>query len=259
MWGNVTRVSRSLVSAILTHCKHHPTYRDNAIRWAGAYCVACMHFIRREPKIPTAELAGFLKRPELDKMEHTEHAPLYVASQVRYYLQKALVVDESTPAGMAHARTTQMIYLETLIDKLIDQISGMERIRSTPMPVVYTAHLRTFLFVYMVFLPYGWVQEWDWMTVPLVSFTAFALFGIEGASSEVEIPFNKHRPNHLALDAYCVTILDNIQHLVIHNANLDMQEQQNEEDDDCIGASGLHDKDQDELSRRLSLGDIGFA
>lgn len=43
MWGVVTATSRSLVSAILTHCRHDTANRDNAIRWTGAYCVACMH------------------------------------------------------------------------------------------------------------------------------------------------------------------------------------------------------------------------
>jgi len=232
MWGNVTRATRSLTSAILTHCGDHPAHRDNAIRWTGAFCVATMHFIRREYHIPTAELAGFLKRQELDPLDNAEHQSLYVASQIRYYLRKALKVDAKTPVQIAHARTIHMQYMSGLIDVLIEQVSGMERIRSTPLPVVYTSHLRTFLFVYLLFLPYIWVKEWSWGTIFLVAFTAFALFGIEGASSEVEIPFNKHRPNHLALDAYCVTILDNIQSLVIHEANLDMQEQIDADDDD---------------------------
>jgi predicted membrane chloride channel (bestrophin family) len=66
------------------------------------------------------------------------------------------------------------------------------------------------------------------LTVPLVAFTAFALFGIEGASNECEIPFDRSRPNHLAIDAYCLVILDAIQGLVVHDANVDMSEKQNE-------------------------------
>ena len=215
----------------------------------GAYCVACMRFIRREAgSFPTAELAGFLKRSELDVLEHADHAPLFVASQIRYYLRKALHVNASTSIAEAHARTIHMNYMETLIDKLIEQISGMERIRSTPLPVVYTSHLRTFLFIYMLFLPYIWVRQWGWATFVLVGFTSFALFGIEGASSEVEIPFAKDRPNHLALDAYCCTILDNAMTLVIHEANLDMQEQQGHDEEDEVMEDGKN--------QSLSLADI---
>ena len=208
-----------------------------------------MRFIRREASsFPTAELAGFLKRSELDALENADHAPLFVASQIRYYLRKALKVDASVSIAEAHARTIHMNYMENLIDKLIEQISAMERIRSTPLPVVYTSHLRTFLFVYMLFLPYIYVREWGWATFFLVGFTAFALFGIEGASSEVEIPFDKHRPNHLALDAYCCTILDNAQTLVIHEANLDMQEQQGHDDD--------HEMTEGDDNQSMELADI---
>ena len=75
----------------------------------------------------------------------------------------------------------------------------------------------------MCFLPYVWVDEWGWTTIPLVAFTAFALFGIEGASSEVEIPFDRSRSNHLALDAYCMIVLDSVMGQVVHEANMDMQ------------------------------------
>ena len=47
--------------------------------------------------------------------------------------------------------------------------------------------------------------------------------GIEGASSEVEIPFSKARPNHLALDAYCLVIMDSVLGLVVRDANMHIQ------------------------------------
>ena len=49
------------------------------------------------------------------------------------------------------------------------------------------------------------------------------LAGIEGASSEVEIPFSKARPNHLALDAYCLVIMDSVLGLVVQDANMHIQ------------------------------------
>ena len=49
------------------------------------------------------------------------------------------------------------------------------------------------------------------------------LAGIEGASSKVEIPFSKARPNHLALDAYCLVIMDSVFGLVVQDANMHIQ------------------------------------
>jgi len=224
MWGNITHNTRNLVAGILNYGRHQPTYRDEAVKWASAYCVATMHFIRSEYTIPKEELAGFLSRQELDKMQDANHQPLYAATMVRYYLRKIFQVNKSTPPALAYAYATQQNNLEQLIQSLVTQTSGMERVRSTPLPIVYVSHLRTFLFAYCAFLPYIWVTEWHWLTVPLVAFTAFALLGIEGSSSECEIPFDRNRPNHLAMDGYCLVILDAVQGLVVHDANLDMQE-----------------------------------
>jgi putative membrane protein len=217
------------------YCEHSHGNRDMAIRWASAFCVAAMHFIRSEHEYNPDELAGFLSRDQVSKLQSANHAPLYAASMVRHYLRKAFPINAQTPPHLTHAYAIQMNTLEQYVSQLVTQVSGMEKIRSTPLPITYVSHLRTFLLTYCLFLPYVWVKEWQWTTLPLVAFTAFALLGIEGASSEVEIPFDRSRSNHLALDAYCLIMLDSVQGLVVHDANMATQcslDSFNEDDDD---------------------------
>jgi putative membrane protein len=223
-WGNITHNTRNLVGGILMYCGHSQRNRDMAIRWTACFCVAAMHFIRSENDYNPDELLGVLALDQINKMQDAEHAPLYAATMVRYYLQRSFKIDASTPPHLAHAYAIQMNTLEQYVSQLIVQVSGMEKIRSTPLPIAYVTHLRSLLFLYCLLLPYVWVKDWKWATVPLVSFTAFALFGIEGVSSEVEVPFDRRRPNHLALDAYCLIIMNSVKGLVVHDANLHMQE-----------------------------------
>ena len=164
-----------------------------------------------------------MSRDQITRLRDANHAPLFAAAMCRHYLSKMFFIDEHTSAGLAHAYSIRLQECESYVSQLVAQVSGMEKIRSTPLPIAYVAHLRTFLFAYCVFLPYVWVSEWAWATIPLCAFTAFALLGIEGASSEVEIPFRKERPNHLALDAYCLVILDSVLGLVVHDANMHIQ------------------------------------
>lgn len=224
MWGNMIVSGRCLVSSVLEHVNHSPKERDRAIAWTNAFAIASMHFIRGEKQIPMAELAGILSRFDVDKMEKAEHAPLYAASQIRKSLKTAMNVTVETPIQLANAWAIQLNLFETQINTMIAQISGMERIRSTPLPLVYVTHLRTFLFVYLLSLPYVWAQEWGWGTIPICSLTSFALLGIEGASSECEVPFTKNRLNHLALDTYCLILENNIQGLLLQAANDRMEE-----------------------------------
>lgn len=220
------------------YCCHSPEHRDKAIRWASAFCVASMHFIRNERHYNYDELAGFLTVSEINRMKDANHAALFAASMCRYHLRKAFQIDALTPPQKAHAYAIQMNELEKRVARMVEQVSGMEKIRSTPLPIAYVTHLRTFLFTYLCFLPYVWVDDWGWVTFPMVAFSAFALFGIEGASSEVEIPFDRNRPNHLALDAYCMIILDSVQGLVVHEANLEMQAEQEDEPSELTTAPG---------------------
>lgn len=239
LWGNLTHLTRNLSGGILMYCKHSPRNRDAAVRWVGAFCVAAMHFIRSEHEYDVDELAGFISAAQIKKMQDANHAPLYVASFIRHYLREALKVDANTPVQLAHAYSIQLNTLEQLVTQMVAQVSGMEKIRSTPLPIAYVSHLRTFLFAYCMFLPYIWVNEWGWATIPLCAFTAFALFGIEGASSEVEIPFDRSRPNHLALEAYCLIMLDSVQGLAVQDANIETQNSQ-----DTI-AEGDEEEDED--------------
>jgi putative membrane protein len=66
------------------------------------------------------------------------------------------------------------------------QVGGMERIRATPLPLVYVAHLRTFLLCYLLFMPLVYISHWQWGTIPAMALVSFALLGVEGAAAECE-------------------------------------------------------------------------
>ena len=223
MWGNMAHLTRNLVGTLLLYGTHSPKHRDSAIKWGSSFCLATKHFIRSDHEYNVDEFAGILTPSQVARMENSNHAALFSASMCRYYLDKIFPVDANTPPGLAHANTIRLQECNDFVAQMVQQVSGMEKIRSTPLPIVYVTHLRTFLFLYLILLPYSWVSEWSWSTIPLVAFTAFALLGIEGASSEVEIPFSKERPNHLAIDAYCLVILDSVLGLVVHDANMHIQ------------------------------------
>jgi putative membrane protein len=255
LWGNLAHITRNLVGNLLMYGSHSPKHRDSAIKWGSSFCVAAKHFIRFGQEYPPDEFAGFLTTSQVARIRDSNHAALFAASMCRHYLSKIFPVDATTPPGLAHAHAVRMQECETYVAEMVKQVSGMEKIRSTPLPIAYVAHLRTFLLAYCLFLPYVWVDEYSWSTIPVVAFTAFALLGIEGASSEVEIPFSKDRPNHLALDAYCLVILDSVLGLVVHDANMHMQGRKGSRvalsslhSNPCLSDSDDDDDDDEEIT-----------
>lgn len=112
--------------------------------------------------------------------------------------------------ALSDFRTKQLVSLEAQLNVLIDEVGAMERIKGTPLPMVYVTHLRTWLMLYLLTLPYFWAVPLGYVIIPVECLVAFALLGVEGAASEVEAPFRGDRTNHLDMNSFCLTVLSNI-------------------------------------------------
>jgi putative membrane protein len=221
LWGVLVAVGRSMVSGILNHGSHQPSIRDEAIRWTAATPLYVMVFMRGERNLPEHILDGILDDDARRLVENVPHMPLYTTDRIRDALQRLFQVTADTPPSLAHAWTVQRDRLEGNLNEYMSQFGAMERIRGTPLPIVYVAHLRTFLLLHLFLFPYVFGPVQKWATIPLTMITAFAFLGIEGASMEVENPFKKGRVNNLNMDALAQALIQNIQQQVKTKADLE--------------------------------------
>jgi len=246
MWGAIVAHIRVLTGEICEHLNHSPKLRDRAVAWTAAFLVASKQILRGEKYISGDELAGILTPVEVSLLQAAKHPPLYASGEVRHAIQRALHIDHSTPDGIATSWSSIARSLETSINELIHNIGGMERVRVTPLPIVYVSHLRTFLLVYLLSLPYLYGHLWGYFTVPAVFVTSFALLGIDGASAECECPFQKNRVNHLDMEAYCLTAMNSILQILIHAADMERR-------DDEKGDAGVETIIEEDTERHCVL------
>lgn len=221
-WGVMIAIGRTMTSGILNHGGHNPAIRDEAIRWTAATAVAVMTFMRGDHKLPTNILDGILDEIDVGLMQSAKHMPIYASDRIRDALQRLFLVTAETPASLAHAWTVQRDRLEQDLNVYMTQYGAMERIRATPLPIVYVAHLRTMLLLYLMLFPYVFGPQQHWATIPLSMVVAFAFLGIEGASMEVENPFKKDHVNNLNMDALANALIQNIQQQVQCKADLEI-------------------------------------
>lgn len=231
-WGVMVVKCRAMVSSILLHGSHDPYHRDQAIRWIAAFSVASMNLTRDQNTNPST-VQGVLDQEELESMNEAEHSPLYAADQIRFHLAKLFSpVDSQAVApsndeksrgdwwkhsqdatrtiALSDFRAKQLVFLEEQLNIMIDEEGALERIKNTPLPLVYVTHLRTWLMLFLLTLPYFWEATLGYAIIPVECLSAFALLGLEGAASEVEAPFRKDRTNHLDMNSYCLAIFSNI-------------------------------------------------
>lgn len=101
------------------------------------------------------------------------------------------------------------------LSALHDTISGLDRIRTTPLPFAYQAHLRMSLWFYLFFLPFQIYKAMVWVTIPATAFTAFLLLGFLEIGQEIENPFN-YDLNDLDLDGFCLTLQRDLHQITAH-------------------------------------------
>jgi ion channel-forming bestrophin family protein len=224
-WGDIVAQIRSFVGGIIVHGDHDRWHRDEAIRWTAAFAIATMDLLRDETDIRTDNYAGILNEKHIATLTAQRHPPLYAADRVRLNIKRVFHVDSNTPMSVSVSRTQELNTLENQLNTMIWCGGGMERIKATPLPMVYVSHLRTFLILNLVILPYIFGPSWGWITIPILALSGFAWMGIESAAMEVERPFFKNRVNSLNMDGFILGLLSTIQQQIKNHADNEIEQQ----------------------------------
>ncbi|KAL1698491.1 Bestrophin, RFP-TM, chloride channel-domain-containing protein [Schizophyllum commune] len=130
---------------------------------------------------------------------------LYLSAYSAFLMRKGLL-QPAIASALANA-----------LGMLQDTVTNLERIRSTPLPFAYQAHLRMSLWLYLLFLPFQVYPLMDWITIPGTAFASFLLLGFLEIGQEIENPFN-YDENDLDLDGFCLSIQRELHEITAHTA-----------------------------------------
>ncbi|OAX42857.1 UPF0187-domain-containing protein [Rhizopogon vinicolor AM-OR11-026] len=105
---------------------------------------------------------------------------------------------------IVEAPTINLLY--TSLNQLVDALTGLERILTTPIPVSYSSHLWMVTLVYCSALPFQLWSTLAWFSVPASVIASFIFFGFVVAGEEIENPFGYDR-NDLNMDHFVQNII----------------------------------------------------
>ncbi|EIN06573.1 UPF0187-domain-containing protein [Punctularia strigosozonata HHB-11173 SS5] len=132
--------------------------------------------------------------------EHSQNIPLEISLYLGSYiatLQQRKVMETPTCNLLLNCLT-----------QLVDALTGLERILTTPIPFSYSAHLWSVTWIYCFFLPFQLYAMLGWLTIPGTTLVSFIFFGFLAMGDEIENPFSYER-NDLNLDHFTQTIIHN--------------------------------------------------
>lgn len=206
LWGTLINTVRNLARHIwVIILEKDPQDREakrTTLNLIVAFAIAMKLHLRQEPV--NEELASLLSGSQYSKLKLMNNPPLEIALWIQDYLQQQYY--------RQCLNLHQLSDMQQLLNGLVDCLGGCERILKTPIPLAYAIHLKQLLLLYCFILPFQFVKDVGWWTVPLVAIVSFTLFGIEEIGIEIENPFGCDS-NDLKLDTFCDTMKRNIEDL----------------------------------------------
>jgi ion channel-forming bestrophin family protein len=217
LWGNTVNNIRNLAWQIWVAVDEvEPGDRERkitALRLLIAFAISEKLLLRYEPA--SEELKPWISPSQYSVLQNSQNMPLKINRWLGDYLQ------QEYKRGLL--TLSQLSNIHSLMNHLMDNLGGCERILNTPIPAAYAIHLNQLVLIYCLILPFQFVKDIGWWTGLFVAIVSFALFGIEQIGVEIENPFG-YDHNDLPLDKICQTIQNNIEEFIADETNQDSME-----------------------------------
>lgn len=122
---------------------------------------------------------------------------------------KALFIEANRLYTSGVISGEQLIVLNAELQSFADNLGACERIKKTPIPYAYSLFLKKVIFLYVFTMPIGFVLDYSYWAVPVVTLIFYAFASIEVIAEEIEDPFGTEA-NDLPTDSISETIRANL-------------------------------------------------
>ncbi len=167
----------------------------------GNYGVALKEHLRKGVKFEELEIDENL----LEELKTAKHVPNKIASiiceRITQLYRKGLITNE------------EFIVIDKNIESFTEVMGVCERIKNTPIPKSYSIHLKKFLFLYILMLPFGIIHDLQYWSILVMVIVFYAFTGLEIIGEEIEDPFGKDI-NDLKTDAIARNVRLNVHELL---------------------------------------------
>ena len=132
-----------------------------------------------------------IEHPDLKQIDSNRHAPNQVAAMMNDRL--ILMHQQGKLTG------EQLLYVNENMNAFTDICGACERIKNTPIPYSYSAFIKKFIFIYIMTLPFGYVDSLEYFVIPVVGMVFYVMASLELIAEEIEDPFG-YDANDLPLE-----------------------------------------------------------
>ncbi|GAB2774510.1 bestrophin family ion channel [Rhabdobacter roseus] len=185
IWGAIVNDSRTLARQVLSlvndqyNSQEVEGFREKFIKRQMAWCYALGLELREKDPIPT--ISKFLSEEELTYLKR------YNNSHVALLDLHAKDINLALREGWVN--NFQQIELDRTLTRLTDSMGKCERIKNTVFPSTYSLYTHLALNLFIILLPFGLVEWFGFIMVPVLVVIAASFFLIEKMAIHLQDPF----------------------------------------------------------------------
>ncbi|KAG8904420.1 hypothetical protein FRB99_001799 [Tulasnella sp. 403] len=158
------------------------------------FSLCVRQLLKHGKKVKGRRMARFKARSA--KINH--NIPLEIAFYLNAYIF-SLIQREIVVGGLIK----EFMYS---LNHLLDCLTGLERILTTPIPFSYSSHLWAVTVIFVGLLPFQLWSVFRWFAIPSTAVASFVFFGFIVAGEEIENPFGYDK-NDLNLDHFTHNVI----------------------------------------------------
>lgn len=198
---------RVLWGGIVNNCRNLGLKFDNFVGFKN--CPEFYDYLQALPVMMKLHLRKDVQAidRELNKLgiaQEVNHSVVLIAQKM-YGILNSLRDEEKI-------RFEQYMAMDIHLANLIDLLGGCERIANTGIPPTFAFFIKQGLLFYALIFPFGWVDEFGYLIIPLILMIVYTLLGLEILSEELEDPFGCDE-NDLPLDLITANIDKNLRQI----------------------------------------------
>jgi putative membrane protein len=190
-WGSMINAIRNLSMKLSVLTTPQASDMPHLSRLLSEFPKALMHHLRRTP----------YASPVIPIGAAVDHVPLAISNQLYVWVGNALSANRIDSG--------ELKVIDSDLAKLMDVCGACERISRTPIVLSYRIFARQCVFLYLLTLPWGIVNDFKWWTIPMTMIMAYFMIGMEVVAEHVEEPFG-YDEDDLDLEGMCNTIEESV-------------------------------------------------
>jgi putative membrane protein len=185
IWGAVVNESRTLARQVMsfTHNSYHSedvkAFQERIIRRQIAWTFALGHHLRNEDAMQGLE--KHLDKNELEALRSIDNVPSALIDNMGQDLRLAF--------DKGWINSYQQVEIDRTITRLCDAMGKCERIKNTVFPSTYSLYIHLSLMLFIGLLPFGVIEYFGFIEVPLVVAISACFLLIEKMAIHLQDPF----------------------------------------------------------------------